>query len=63
MTEATYQAVKDTAESMPNGRRFSVRGVLKKLGVSTSGYYDWLKREPSEQEKRKDRIKNLIRKI
>ena len=47
MTEATYQAVKDTAESMPKGRRFSVRGVLNKIGVSASGYYDWLKREPS----------------
>lgn len=40
MTEATYQTVKDTAESMPKGRRFSVRGVLNKLGVSASGYYD-----------------------
>ena len=63
MTEATYQAVKDTAESMPKGRRFSVNGVLKKLGVSKSGYYDWLKREPSEQEKRRNHIKDLIRKI
>lgn len=63
MTEATYQAVKDTAESMPKGRRFSVRGVLKKLGVSASGYYDWLKREPSEQEMRKNRIKDLIKRI
>lgn len=63
MTEATYQAVRDTAESMPKGRRFSVNGVLKKLGVSKSGYYDWLKREPSEQEKRRERIKELIKKI
>ena len=63
MTEATYQAVKDTAESMPKGRRFSVRGVLNKIGVSASGYYDWLKREPSEQERRKQRIKELIKKI
>ncbi|MGN1157569.1 MAG: IS3 family transposase [Agathobacter sp.] len=63
MTEGTYQAVKDTAESMPKGRRFSVRGVLNKLGVSASGYYDWLKREPSEQERRKQRIKELIKKI
>ena len=63
MTEATYQAVKDTAESMPKGRRFSVRGVLNKIGVSASGYYDWLKREASEQERRKQRIKELIKKI
>ena len=63
MTEATYQTVKDTAESMPKGRRFSVRGVLNKLGVSASGYYDWLKREPSEQERRKQRIKELIKRI
>ena len=63
MTEAAYQAVKDTAERMPKGRRFSVRGVLKKLGVSTSGYYGWLNREPSEQERRKNRIKERIQKI
>lgn len=37
--------------------------MLKKLGVSTSGYYDWLKREPSRQERRRNHIKELILKI
>lgn len=37
--------------------------MLKKLGVSTSGYYDWLKREPSQQERRRNHIKELILKI
>ena len=60
MTEAIYQAVKDTVDSLTKGRRFSVRGVLKKLGVSTSGYYDWLHRKPSSQERRRNRIKELI---
>lgn len=55
--------MKDTVDSLPKGRRFSVSGVLKKLGVSTSGYYDWLNREPSQQELRRNHIKELIVKI
>ncbi|MFZ7131793.1 MAG: IS3 family transposase [Eubacteriales bacterium] len=42
------------------GRKVSVSGVLKKLGVSASGYYSWLKRKPSNQKKRKDEIKAQI---
>lgn len=34
--------------------------MLKRLGVSSSGYYSWKKREPSEQEKRKQKIKAEI---
>ena len=37
--------------------------MLKKLGVSTSGYYAWLHREPSSQERRRNRIKGLILQI
>ena len=51
------------AESMPKGRTFSVSGVLKTLGVSTSGYYDWIKREPSIQEIRREEIKKKIKEI
>jgi len=34
--------------------------VLKLLGVSTSGYYSWKKREVSEQQKRKQAMKKEI---
>lgn len=34
--------------------------MLKILGVSSSGYYSWKKRTPSEQEKRKQEIKKEI---
>ena len=44
-------------------RRISVSGVLKHLGVSKSGYYDWLDREPSNRSKQKELIKAEIRKI
>jgi putative transposase len=34
--------------------------VLKLIGVSSSGYYDWLKRKPSRQKERKQAIKTEI---
>jgi len=34
--------------------------VLKILGVSTSGFYDYIKREPSKQALRKKEIKTQI---
>ncbi|SNT04347.1 Integrase core domain-containing protein [Anaerovirgula multivorans] len=37
--------------------------MLKLLGVSTSGYYDWLKRKPSKQKIRKQKIKEEITEI
>lgn len=52
-----YQAVKDTSEVE---HRLSVSGVLKKLGVSKSGYYDWLKRRPSKQAERRKKVKESI---
>lgn len=39
----------------------SISGVLPYLGVSKAGYYKWLKREPSNQEKQKKEIKKKIR--
>ena len=37
--------------------------MLKKLGVSKSGYYDWLKRKPSKQAERRKKVKESIRNI
>ena len=37
--------------------------MCRVLGVSSSGYYDWIKRNPSEREKRKLRLMNLIEQI
>lgn len=41
-------------------RRVSVAGVLKKLGVSRSGYKAWKKRKPSKTELRRNRVKEDI---
>lgn len=43
--------------------RISVKGVLKELNVSTSGYYDWKSREPSSQAIHQARIKEKILEI
>lgn len=48
---------------MDTKRRISVSGVLKHLGVSKSGYYDWINREPSDRSKQKEIIKAEIRNI
>lgn len=37
--------------------------MLKILGVSASGYYNWINREPSDQEKRKQKMKIEITQI
>lgn len=60
MTEAVYQTVRDTADSLPQRHRFSVSGVLNCLGVSKSGYYDWISRKPSARQLRQERIKQQI---
>lgn len=44
-------------------RRISVSGMLKYLGVSKSGYYNWLNRKPSKQSKYKAAVKKAIRTI
>ena len=42
------------------GRRISLSGMLKKLGVSRSGYQAFLKRGPSVSQIRKERVKQRI---
>ncbi len=37
--------------------------MLNIIGVSTSGYYDWKKRKPSNQQKRKESVKQEINRI
>ena len=46
-----------------SGQDISVNGVLKKLGLSKSGYYDFVGRKPSETAKKRDNIMDLILKI
>ena len=58
MYEAIYEAAHTDTK-----RRISVSGVLKHLGVSKSGYYDWINREPSDRSKQKELIKAEIRRI
>lgn len=41
----------------------SVNSVLKKLGVSSSGYYSWKERKPSKSLERKLTIKKEIKEI
>lgn len=63
MTEAIYIEVTAKKEELDKKRRVSISGMLKHLGVSRSGYTAWLKRSPSEQSKRKMRIKQKIQEI
>ena len=57
-----YEAVYEAAHANTK-RRISVSGVLKHLGVSKSGYYDWLKREPSDRDRRKAEVQKAIKDI
>lgn len=43
--------------------KFSVTGALKKLGISKSGYYDYLKRVPCKTKIRKAVLKIEIKKV
>ena len=52
--------VRDAAE---NDKSFSVAGVLRKPGISTSGYYNWRKRCESHSKARKKRIMDEIKTI
>ena len=49
--------------SKASGRRVSISGMLKYLGVSRSGYNAFIKHKQSETEKRMHRIMKLIRQI
>ena len=64
MTEAIYLEVAEKAETAHKaGRRVSVSGMLKYLGVSRSGYRAWLKHVPSNAEQRRETVKAKIKDI
>ena len=64
MTEAIYLEVSEKTEAAKKaGRRVSVSGMLKFLGVSRSGYRAWLHRVPSDTEKRRESVKAKIQDI
>ena len=61
MTEAIYLEVTEKTETARQaGRRVSVSGMLKYLGVSRSGYNAWKKHIPSDTEKRREAVKQKI---
>src|SRR5690606_27169726 len=59
-TEQLTEAIYTETNRMTKKRKVSVNSVLKILGVSTSGYYSWKKREPSKQKVRKKQITTEI---
>ena len=64
MTEAIYLEVSEKTEAAKKaGRRVSVSGMLKFLGVSRSGYLAWLHHVPSDTEKRREAVKAKIQDI
>ena len=64
MTEVIYLKVSEKTETAKKaGRRVSVSGMLKFLGVSRSGYHAWLHRVPSDTEKRRESVKEKIQDI
>ena len=63
MTEAIYLEVQNKYEDLNGRRRVSVSGMLCILGVSRSGYNSWLHRLPSNQQKRKQLVKEKIKDI
>ena len=64
MTEVIYLKVSEKAEAAKKaGRRVSVSGMLKFLGVSRSGYNAWLQHVPSDTEKRREALKAKIQDI
>ena len=64
MTEAIYLEVAEKAEtSHKAGRRVSVSGMLKYLGVSRSGYRGWVRHVGSNAEQRRATVKAKIRDI
>ena len=64
MTEAIYLEVSEKMEAAKKaGRRVSVSGMLKLLGVSRSGYLAWLHHIPSNTEKRREAVKSNIKDI
>lgn len=62
MTEALFLETAHREEQLreQGERRLNVSGVLRRLGVSRSGYLSWKKRLPSNREKRKEALKEKI---
>mgnify|MGYP002224041784 CR=1 FL=1 len=66
LTKALYTATSEYVKeikSLPVKRQVSVSGILKKLGVSRSGYNAWKKRVPSDTSVRRAVLKEKIQKI
>lgn len=61
MTESVYAAVSEAAAEPE--RRICVIRMLERLGVSKSGYYDWLRREPSQRSIKKVKVMDEIKSI
>ena len=53
----------EVEKASQQGQEFSVRGVLAKLGLSASGYYDFHRRTPSKTEQRRDLVMDKILEI
>ena len=61
MTEVIYLKVSEKTEAAQKaGRRVSISGMLKFLGISRSGYHAWLHRVPSDTEKCRESVKEKI---
>ena len=64
MTKAIYLEVSEKTEAAKKaGRRVSVSGMLKFLGVSRSGYLAWRHHVPSDTEKHRKAVKAKIQDI
>lgn len=48
---------------LEHSQQFKIKKMCEVLGVSRSGYYDWQKKETSEQQKRKEKIMVYIERI
>ena len=66
MTVAVYTATRDYTDEVRRNnpkRRVSISGILHYIGVSTSGYYAWIRHKPSVSETRRDQMKDKIQDI
>ena len=67
MTQAIYTATAEYVDeiqlSSPVKRRVSVSGILRRLGVSRSGYNSWRRRSPCQTQKQRNALKERIRDI
>lgn len=66
MTVAVYTATRDYTDEMRRNypkRRVSISGILHYIGVSTSGYYAWIKHKPSDSETHRNQMKDKIQDI